>query len=112
MQAAMIVTWKRPVPGREIKAVEYGADVMEYWGKLAAEGHCTSPEMFFTERGTGMWMVKGDRDVITRLHDVPEAQDLLVRGELLLDDFSCDFFTAGDASDAFLARFVRIAEAS
>jgi hypothetical protein len=102
----MIVTWTEPIPGREAKALEYGADVAAFWTKQAEAGKCTDPELFFSERGVGMWMVKGDRDVLLSIHDSDEAQLLIMRGQLLLSDFGVDFYTAGEASDAFMARYM------
>jgi hypothetical protein len=111
MQAAMVVTWTEPVPGREMVAVEYGAEVTAYWTKQAEAGKCSPPEMFFSERGLGLWMVKGDRDTLLTLHDTDESQNLIMRGQLLLSDFSVDFYTAGAASDAFIARYANMAGA-
>lgn len=42
------------VPGREMKTIEYGAEVQEYRGKLTADGKCSEPEMFFAEIGKEM----------------------------------------------------------
>jgi hypothetical protein len=105
MQAAMVVTWTRPVPGREAKALDYGIEVAEFWGKKAAEGKCTVPEMFFSDRGRGMWIVNGDRDVLQQIEDTDEARLLTMKGELLLEEFSLDFFYAGEAAADYMIRF-------
>lgn len=111
MKAAMVVTWTEPIPGREMKAIEYGADVTTYWTKHADAGKCTLPEMFFSERGHGMWIVKGERETLLALHDTEESQTLITRGQLFLSNFSVDFFTVGDTSDAYLARYAELAGA-
>jgi len=105
MQAAMVVTWREPVPGRELKAIEYGADVMEYWRGQANAGRCSEPELFFSEAGIGLWVVKGDRETLLAIHDGEESQNLIMRGQLLLAEFRVEFYTAGAESDAFMARF-------
>ena len=111
MEAAMVVTWTEPIPGREIKAVEYGADVTAYWTQQSEAGKCSAPELFFSERGSGLWLVKGDRDTLMSVHDTEEAQNLMTRGQLLLSDFCVDFVTAGEASNAFMARYASMAGA-
>lgn len=111
MQAAMVASWTEPIPGREMKALEYGADVTAFWTRQAQGGKCSIPEMFFSERGNGLWMVKGDRDTLVAIHDTDEGQNLTLRGQLMLANFSIDFYTAGDASDAFLTRFASLAGA-
>lgn len=108
MKTAMVVTWTEPIPGREMKALEYGADVTAYWTKHAKAGKCGLPEMYFSERGKGMWIVEGERDVLFGIHDTDQAKDLLARGQLLLNDFCVDFYTVGDASDAWLARYANL----
>lgn len=105
MKSAMVATWTHPVAGRETKALEYGAEVMEFWSKKAADGMCSEPELFFSERGTGMWLVKGDRDELLKIHDSDEARLLTMKGELLLEAFSVDFCYTGDSADAYMARF-------
>jgi len=105
MQAAMVVTWAQPVPGREDKAMAYGAEVMDFWGKRASEGKCSPPELFFSERGTGLWIVKGDRDTLLQVHDSDEARLLTLKGELLLKDFSLDFAYTGDAAAEYMTRY-------
>lgn len=105
MQTAMVVTWTHPVPGREEKALAYGAEVMEFWGTRASEGKCSQPEMFFSERGTGLWMVRGDRDTLLQVHDTDEAQQLTLKGELLLEGFCLEFFYAGAAAADYMTRY-------
>lgn len=105
MQVAMWVTWSRPVAGREKRALEYGVEVQDHWGKLAAEGKCTSPEMFIARSGGGMWMVKGERNMLTELVETEASQRLLAIGMLVLEGFGYEFLDTADSADAYLGRF-------
>ena len=105
MDAAMIVTWHGTIAGREEKALAYAAEVMEFWGRRASEGRSSQPEIFMFENGAGIWMVKGDRDELIKIHDTDEAQLLTVKGELLLDHFHLEFAYAGQSAAAQLALF-------
>lgn len=98
MQAAMVVTFSNPVVGREAKAIEYGAEVEDFWTARASEGKCSAPELFLTDSGTGIWMVKGDRDVLMQIHDSEAGHMLILKGELLLNDFRVEFYYAGDSA--------------
>lgn len=111
MQAAMIVSWDQPIPGREAKSLEYGAEVMDFWGKQAADGHCSPPEWFFSERGHGLWMVKGDRDKLLEIAGTEDATLLMVKGQLLLEHFCVDYYMAGEAADDFLGMYAKGIEA-
>lgn len=105
MDAAMIVTWQGTIAGREEKALSYAAEVMEFWGRRAGEGRSSQPEIFMFEDGSGIWMVKGDRDALIAIHDTEEAQLLTVKGELLLEHFHLEFAYAGQSAAAQLALF-------
>jgi len=108
MNAAFIVTWSRPFPGREKKALDYGVEVNEYWGKLAADGKCTPPEMFFLPNGQGFWMVKGDREELYKLFWSDVSQTLLTKGEYLFGDFKHAIAVTGTAADEFLFRYTEV----
>jgi hypothetical protein len=105
MQAAIVVTWTHPFVGREEKALAYGGEVQEFWGKQAAEGKCSPPELFFSETGVGLWFVKRDRDTLMRIHDSDEARMLTMKGELFLDSFKLEFFYTGEAANEYMTRY-------
>lgn len=109
MDAAMIVSWKLPFPGREKEALDYAREVNEYWGKLATEGKCSQPEIFFSETGGhGLWIIKGDRDTLETLLIAEVSERLAVKGELLLQDFTCEIVKAGKASEEHLLRYAGV----
>jgi len=105
MDTAIVTIWKIPFPGREMKALEFAAQAAEYWGKQAAEGRCTSPEMFFFPNGVGMWMVKGERQDLEILISGDEARRLLVRGSLLLEDWQFTLAEAGSGAERYLGQY-------
>ena len=105
MNTAFIVTFKQPIPGREKIALDYAAEVNEFWGKLAADGKVTVPELFLFPNGIGMWMVKGDAIILRELVESEYSQKLLTKGLLLLEDFESAFAFTGAAVDAQLALY-------
>ena len=108
MDTAFIVTFTRAIPGREKFALEYAVEVAEFWGKLAADGKVTVPELFFFPRGKALWMVKGDAPVVRELAESEPSRRLLTKGMLLLEDFEYAFALAGSATDAQLALYGQI----
>ena len=108
MQYAYVVTWKAPVTGREMKALEYGAEVQTFWRKFAAEGKCSEPELFFFPQGHGMWLVKGDFQTLEELWLRDESQHLLAKAFWLLEDFGYDFVRTGDAADQYMTFFADV----
>ena len=103
MDCAAIHTWSGMIPGREKEALDYGVEANAYWSKLAAEGKCSEPEMFFA--GTrGTWMVKGDPDTLRALYAREETQVLAAKGGFLLQDWDYVFAITGNAATEFLLR--------
>ncbi|MEU8517661.1 hypothetical protein AB0C76_39710 [Kitasatospora sp. NPDC048722] len=105
MEAAFVITWTQPVPGREQKSLEYAAEAGAFWTQKAREGKCSEPEMFFGETGVGLWMIKGDHDVLAELIETEEVQLLTMKGVLLLRDFTANLYRTGEAAEQFLATF-------
>jgi len=110
MKAALMVHFREPVPGREKLALDYRADVDEYWGKLAADGKCTFPELFFGSVGGGVWMVKGDLETLEEVVRTPAAQTLLYKGGLLFREFGYEFYLTGESVDEYILRYKEIAK--
>lgn len=108
MKYAYVVTWKGAVVGRENLALDYGLEVAEFWGKYAAEGKCSEPEMFFFPDGHGMWIIKGEFETLESLWMTDKAQHLLVKGRWLLEDFGFEFVRTGDAADQYMTFFADI----
>ncbi|HEX8973676.1 hypothetical protein [Oryzihumus sp.] len=105
MQAALVVTWTHPIAGREQKSLDYAQEVQTFWSKQASEGRCSEPQLFFSERGTGLWVVTGERETLMQIHDSDEARLLTLKGELLLESFSADIVYAGDSAADYLMRY-------
>jgi hypothetical protein len=111
VNGALVAKWRLAVVGREMKALEYGVEVAEYWGKLAEEGKCTVPETFFSTCTAAMWMVKGDLDVLRGIMATDAAQILILKGEWLLDSFGYEFLITGADADARLGHWAKAGEA-
>jgi len=56
--AAIVFTYRKPIPGREAKALENFADGITTFGKLAADGKCAEPEVFHHLIGGGIMVIK------------------------------------------------------
>jgi hypothetical protein len=108
MKAAIVMTWTHPFPGREEKALAYAKEVNEFWGKQAAEGHCTPPEMYFSDVGIGLWIIQGDRDELLHIGDTEEARLLTLKGDLLLESFKVEIFYVGDSAVQYLEQFGKV----
>lgn len=110
MDTALVVNFKMPFPGRERQALDYASEVDGYWGRLASEGKCSPPESFFFETGHGLWVVKGERDTLLALQAEEATQRLIIKGELLLQDFSAEIVKTGTAAQEYLLRYAGVGQ--
>lgn len=95
MTTAMVVRWTTPYPGREAAAVAYGREVDDFWGKKASDGLCTPPKWFWGMGGDNYWFVEGDNGNLLGILATKEAQELLTKGGILIQDFSYGLYTVG-----------------
>lgn len=102
--AALMLSYAKPVPGREGKAMEVFADALTMFGKLAAEEKCAEPEVFHHLVGGGMFIVRTESpeaayeilhmDDIRRMFDVAMFSvedfdvEVMVTGGQLLENMS------------------------
>lgn len=105
MDSAFVITWKVPIAGREQQALQLGAEADEYWGRLASEGKCSTPEWFFFPNGTGMWMVKGERRDLEEAVEAEDGRRLLVKGMLLLQDWQYALTDTGSRAQRFMTDY-------
>jgi hypothetical protein len=96
--------------GRETLSLDYGLEIKEYWTKLAAEGKCSPPELFFFSDGHGLWMVKGDIDSLWSIHIEEATQRLVAKGQLLLKDFAFDFVTTGRDAEEYMLTVAAVGQ--
>jgi hypothetical protein len=94
---ALISTWGTPARGREGKALEVFMQLMGFWGQRAAEGKCEQPEVFFSTDGShGIFIVKGKSDVLMEIEETDEAQQLLSKGHMIVEDLRSHWYFTGD----------------
>lgn len=95
--AALMLSYTKPVPGREAKAMEVFADALTMYGKLAADGKCAEPEVFHHMVGGGMFIVKTEH--LEAAHEILNMDDVRKMLEVALfavEDFNVEIVVTGD----------------
>lgn len=94
--AALKISYARPIAGREAKAMEVFADALTIYGKLAADGMCAEPKVFHHLVGGGMFMIKcenvGTAFELLALDDVRRMLDEAV---FAVEDFDVEIMVTG-----------------
>ena len=94
--AALKISYARPIAGREAKAMEVFADALTIYGKLAADGMCAEPEVFHHLVGGGMFMIKcesvGTAFELLALDDVRRMLDEAV---FTVEEFDVEIMVTG-----------------
>ena len=95
--AALMLSYTKPIPGREAKAMEVFADALTMYGKLAAEGKCAEPEVFHHLVGGGMFIVKTEN--LEAAHEILAMDDIrkmLDVAMFTVEDFDVELMVTGD----------------
>ena len=95
--AALLMTYRLPVPGREAKAMEVFADALTAFGKLAADDKCAAPEVLHHLSGGGMFIVKTED--IEAAYEILETEDIrriLDTALFAVTDFNVEVMVAGE----------------
>jgi len=101
--AAVVVTWTQPVPGREAKSLEVFMEALGWWGKQADEGRCGRPRTFFAgDASGGMLIVEGRSDALHELMESEEYDKLNSKGAMIVNDFRATLYYGG--TDAEIQR--------
>jgi hypothetical protein len=95
--AALRLSYTKPIPGREAKAMEVFADALTIYGKLAADGKCAEPEVFHHLVGGGMFLVK--TETIAGAYEILEMDDvrrMLDIAMFTVEDFEVEVMVTGE----------------
>ncbi len=108
MDAALVIHFTRPYPGRETMAFEAFQDAMVFFGKMAADGHCEPPVAYMGTFGGGMFLIHGER---SRLHELvmgEEFRRLFLRAGFANEGLRYEFMAAGDGTITEMADWGKI----
>ena len=95
--AALLMTYRMPVPGREAKAMEVFADALTAFGKLAADDKCAAPEVFHHLSGGGMFIVKTeDTEAAYEILDIEDIRKILDTALFAVADFNVEVMITGE----------------
>ena len=95
--AALMISYAMPIPGREAKAMEVFADGLTIFGKLAAEGMCAEPEVFHHLVGGGMFIVKTESIEIA--HEIlarDDVREMLDTAIFTVNDVNVELMVTGE----------------
>ena len=110
MDAAIIWTWAKPIPGHEKDAIAYWYEVTEHFTKLADEGRCTPMEVFMSGSAPfDMAIVKGEHMALFELAHTEEFAVLADKGMMLLANFRYWFYETGDALGLVATEYIEAA---
>ena len=95
--AALKMSYERPIAGREAKAMDVFADALTIFGKLAADGKCAEPEVFHHLVGGGMFMIRcEDVETAVELLELDEMRHMLDEAVFTVEDFDVEIMVTGE----------------
>ncbi len=95
--AALMISYNGPVPGREAKAMEVFADALTIYGKLAADGMCAEPEVFHHLVGGGMFIIKTETiEIAHEILAMDDVRKMLDMAMFTVDGFDVELMVTGE----------------
>jgi hypothetical protein len=102
-----------PARGREQQATKVFGEAVELWTTWQQGGEIESWEAFFLEAHGGdlggFFLVRGERDAITRLRASDELLRLSLRAQLIVDSFGIVAFETGGRIQEQMGMFTEAA---
>ncbi len=108
MKAAIVLTYGRPAPGRESKALEAFTDALTFFGKLATEDKCSEPMIYTGPSGRGMMIVHGDRRALLEIIDLEEFERHYLKAGFAVPDVAYELVAFGDRVQEVMQRWSSI----
>ena len=94
--AALVISYDTPVPGREAKAMEVFANAFTIYGRLAEEGMCAEPEVFHHLVGGGMFIIKTETvEIANEILDMDDVRKMLDTAVFTVNDFDVEIMVTG-----------------
>ncbi|MGZ3424335.1 MAG: hypothetical protein ACXWUG_17380 [Polyangiales bacterium] len=100
--AALIVEWGMPTPGRESKALEEFFSHVQWWTELKAKGTINDFRLYGTNTGelgvgAGFVVVEGSLDQITKFSQSDDFRRSISRVSLITESLHVRTLDTGDA---------------
>ena len=108
MDAAIVLTYGRPSPGREGKALEAFTEAMAFFGTRSHEGACGEPLTFSGASGKSLMLIPGDFEKLTTLVRTEEYRDLFTKALFAVPDIGYEIGDFGAGVQSSMARWTRI----
>ena len=94
--AALVISYNVPIPGREAKAMGVFADALTLFGQLAADGTCAEPEVFHHLVGGGMLIVKTETiEIANEILDMDDVRKVLDIAVFTVSGFDLEVMVTG-----------------
>ncbi|MBW1876322.1 MAG: hypothetical protein JRI98_13365 [Deltaproteobacteria bacterium] len=111
--AALLIRWDRPVPGREQQALSLFGNSLEYYGTLQSEGAIDSFEPVLLSPVSidlsGFILLRGSAEQLDSLKRQEQFVEMMIRAEHLIEGFGViDAYLEGDLQSR-MAKYAQVA---
>ncbi len=108
VDSAIVFTYSRAVPGREVQAFEAFTEAMAFFGTKAHEGICEDPINFMGTGGQSFFIVPGEYRALYDLMYTDEFLDLYTRALYAVPDIGYEIGAFGPGVQDWMARWNRV----
>jgi hypothetical protein len=94
--AALVISYNTPIPGREAKAMEVFTNAFTIYGKLAEDGMCAEPEVFHHIVGGGMFIIKTESvEIASEILNMDDVREMVNTAVFTVSGFDVEIMATG-----------------
>jgi hypothetical protein len=109
--AAIVIFWGSPIPGREQKALQFFKEATQFWADKKDKGEVESIDAVefdhFSADLRGLMIIRGDRDKLTKLARSDEVVSMGYRSELLSTNYMTATGVVGELMQGRMASYAK-----
>ena len=108
IDSAIVFTYTRATPGREIQAFEAFTESQAFFGTAAHDGKCGEPINVMGTTGHSFLIVPGEYDVLSDLIRTEEFRELYTKTVFAAPDIGYELAAYGQGVQDYMARWARV----
>ena len=108
MDSAIVLSYTRAAPGRELQAFETFTEGMAFFGAASHDGTCGEPISIMGMRGDNFMIIPGEYDKLARLVRTDEFRELFTKAVFAVPDIGYELAAFGQGVQDVMARWSRV----
>lgn len=108
MDSAIVMTYTRAAPGRELQALEAFTEGMAFFGTASHDGVCGEPISVMGMTGHNFMLIPGEYEKLAHMVRTDEFRELFMKAVFAVPDIGYEIAAFGQGVQDSMARWSRV----